>query len=413
MKFDWQKILVIILFVVAVGLFGFFIYWFFWRTFLTPSATSPVATTTISQLTEAETGGVKNIYQSPTGGLPTEETISGTAPSEAAPTAGTVASGQQATLLTPYPVYYPTLLTSGKIAYYDKRDGKFYEVDGEGNATAIGDQIFYNVSNAIFDNNGRRAVIEYPDGSNIVYDFTAKKQYTLPSHWDDFQFSATGEKITFKNIGLNPENRFLVTSKYDGSETKIIETIGYNADKVQVNWSPNSQIVATYSEGQDASRSEIYFIGQNNENFKSMTVEGRDFRGLWSPSGNLMVYSVYDPNNNYKPQIWVAGSSGDDVGANRQKISLQTWADRCSFASETALYCSVPQTMPAGAGLEPQVLNGVKDEIWEIDLTTGTKTLVASPDNVGYFNQIMANPDNPDELYISSRYSDRLYKINL
>lgn len=412
MKLDWQKILVMILFVVAVGLFGFFIYWFFWRTFLYPSATV-TTTTTPGQLTEAETGGVRNIYQTPTGTLPEGGTATGTVPSAVVPIFGTTATGKQATLLTQYPAYYSALLTNGKIVYYDRRDGKFYEVDSNGNSTAIGDQVFYNVSNATFDNSGRRAVIEYPDGSNIVYDFTAKKQYTLPAHWADFEFSDTGEKITFKNIGLNPENRFLVTSKYDGSETKIIETIGYNADKVQVNWSPNNQIVATYAEGRDASRSEIYFIGQNNENFKSMVVEGRDFRGLWSPSGNLMVYSVYDPGNDYKPQLWIAGSSGDEVGANRQKISLETWADRCSFASETKLFCSTPQTMPVGAGLEPGVLNNVRDDIWEVDLTTGQKTLVASPDNVGYFNQVMANPDNPDELYISSRYTDRLYKISL
>ena len=67
MKFDWQRIGVIILFIASIFLFGFFIYWFFWQPLLGP-ATTPTATTT-GQLTGAGAAGQRT-YATGTSGLP-------------------------------------------------------------------------------------------------------------------------------------------------------------------------------------------------------------------------------------------------------------------------------------------------------------------------------------------------------
>lgn len=411
MQFDWKKIGVMALFVLAVFFFGFFIYYFFWRPVFGPVIVGEVATTTTGVLPGATTGGTRTTT-TPAGGLPSSITQTGTTGAAVGVTQP-VLGVTPANVLVNDPAYFSSMTKDGKIAYYNSQDGKFYRVDASGNIVALSDQTFFNVSNAVFDHAGQKAVIQYPDGSNTIYDFATAKQITLPKHWQDFEFSPTDQNIVFKNIGLDPANRFLVTAKYDGTNLRIIEPIGENAGLVHPNWSPNDQVVATYNTSKDANSSEIFFIGQNNENFKSLTVEGRDFRGVWSPDSNKMLYSVYDPNNDYKPQLWISDANGDSIGNNRQKISLNTWADRCTFAGNDIALCSAPETMPFGAGLEQQVTTGISDQVWAINLQTGQTALVAKPTNVSAIGNIMFSASSPNDLFLSGKYDNKIYKINL
>ena len=405
----WQRIGVIILFFLAVAMFGFFLYWFFWKPILAPEAPSPTITTTTG-LIGAGPAGTRTTSTIIGGGLPGGAITIGGATTTVTVTLGTPTNAQ---LLVKDPALFSRITTGGQIVYYNATDQKFYRVDSNGNIVSLSDQVFYNVQNAVFDSSGDKAVIQYPGGFNIVYDFARNKQITLPSHWQDFEFAPNNETISFKNIGLDPENRFLVTAKYDGSNTKIIEQIGDNANKVQPNWSPNSQIVATYTEGKDATRSDVYFLGQNNENFKSMVVEGRDFRGLWSPSGDNMLYSVYDPANDFTPQLWIVSASGDSIGDNRQKINLQTWADSCTFASETIALCSVPQTMPANAGLDQRVLAGIPDDLYAVNLASGATQLISTPDSITQIKQVMYSANSVDKIFITDNYTNNIYQISL
>jgi len=411
MQLDWKRIGVMALFVLAVFFFGFFIYYFFWLPILGPAAPIQTATTTTGVLPGAGTGGSRATTTG-AGGLPSSITQAGTTATGAGITQP-ILGVQPADILVNDPTQFSSVTKSGQIVYYNSKDSKFYRVDASGNIIALSDQQFFNVSNAVFDHAGGKAVLQYPDGSNTIYDFATGKQITLPKHWQDFQFAPSDQEIVFKNIGLDPENRFLVTAKYDGTNLRIIEPIGENADLVHPNWSPNNQIIATYNTSKDANTSEIFFMGQNNENFKSLTVEGRDFRGTWSPDSNRMLYSVYDPNNNYAPQLWISDASGDNIGNNRQKISLNTWADRCTFAGNDIALCSAPQTMPYGAGLEPQVLAGIPDQVWAINLQTGQTALVAQPDNVSSIGNVMFSATSPNNLFITSQTDNKIYKINL
>ncbi len=414
MKFDWQRIGVIILFIASIFLFGFFIYWFFWRPLIGPSTTAtPTVTSTIGGLTGAGSAGSRTTTASIIGGL-TGAGV-GNIPTDLNPSPGTSPSkGIDANLLINNPANFASMSKSGQLCYYNPNDGKLYKVDAAGNNQVIVDKTFYNLSNATFDSSCAKVILNYPDGSNIVYDLSNNKQYTLPAHWQNFSFSDTGNQIAFKNIGLDVENRFLVAANYDGTQAKIIEQLGENAYKVNTNWSPNNQVVATYVEGLDASRSQVYFIGQNNENFKSMIVEGRDFKGIWSPSGNRMLYSVYDPNNNYKPALWISDAYGETTGSNRQKIALETWADKCTFASNNFALCIVPQSMPNGAGLDRNnLMSGIADSVYAVNLINGTTALVATPNNITNISSLYFSTNSPNDVFLISKDNGYVYKINI
>jgi len=413
MQQNWQKILLISLFVGAVILFALLLYFFFFKPIFLPSpptVVTPAATTTPGQLPGAGTGGVTPTTGGAAGGLTPSGQVIITPTTVPSP----IAQGglTEITPITTQATYFSTLSSDGQLTYYNNADGKFYRVDANGKITAYSDKVFNSVSNVVWSNSRDKAVLQYPDGSNILYDFASDKQYTLPKHWQEFSFSPNDQQIAFKNMAIDQENRFLAITKYDGSNAKIIEEIGGSENNFTVNWSPNNQMVATFQESKDGARSEVYFIGLNNENFKSMVVEGRGFSGIWSPTGDKMLYSVYTAENGYTPTLWASSASGDAIGANRQPINLQTWAEKCSFADNNTVYCAVPSQMPYGASVDPTITLNIKDNIFKIDLTTGVQKLVAVPEGNHTVGQLFSDASG-NYLYFSDANNNQIYKINL
>ncbi len=357
----------------------------------------------------------------PEAGLPTAGPgVPGVAPPPVPgvlPVAPKIAQGgpTETTPLTERAVKSAALSGDGRtVAYYDEADGKFYRVGADGKVSALSGKKFFNVDTITWAPGARRAILEYPDGANVMYDFERDEQVTLPKHWEDYDFSPTGDQIISKSIGVNPDNRWLVVANADGSEARAIEALGENADKVTVAWSPNDQVVAFSETGraQGFDASEVYLVGKNHENFKSLIVEGRDFRPLWSADGKQVLYSVYNSENGYRPTLWIAGGEGDDIGANRHSIGLDTWADKCTFTNATTVYCAVPTSLQEGIGLQPTLAVGVPDQIYRIDVAAGTKTLVGSPAENASISRLIVGDDGR-YLYYTDAQSGILRQMRL
>lgn len=283
---------------------------------------------------------------------------------------------------------YPSLNAGGDFRYYNANDGKFYRVLPNGQIQSLSDQIFYNAQKVTWAKNKNEAVIEYPDGSKIVYNFDTNKQVTLPKHWQDFSFSADGSQIAAKSMGLDPANRWLVTVNSDGTGAKLIEPMGDNADKVTMDWSPNQQVVAFSQTGepQGGERREVLFVGLNGENFKSAIVEGSGFQPHWSTTGKKLLYSVYSSRSDFKPELWLVDSYGDSIGNNRQSLKINTWADKCTFSNDNTAFCAVPKNLPTGAGMSPGIAAYNYDDLYKIDLKTGLKTPIPLNGNYNVTN---------------------------
>lgn len=412
MRFDWKKVAVLFAIIAAAGLMVFLIYFFFFRSTTITPIQNQTATST-GQLSPITDETIKRIIASDLAGLVTNTKNLISEQPTTTSTPDNVARGSltKTTALTNNAALYTTKGTNGVI-YYNAAKNRFEQVDANGNITVFNNKLFYNVSNVTWSNNSNKAILEYPDGSKIIYDFTQNKQVTVPKHWEEFSFSPNDQNIAFKSIALDVENRFLAVSKSDGSETKAIEAIGGVENNVQVNWSPNNQMVATVSEGLGVDRSNIYFVGLNEENFKLMVVEGRDFQGQWSPDGDLMLYSVYDPQENYKPQLWISKASANEIGNNRQRLNLETWSDKCVFANNTQVICAASKELPNGAGLAPEIDQEIADNLYSIDLQSGSKKILAIPDNnIDITNLIVS--DDGNYLFFNSTADNKLYKINL
>jgi hypothetical protein len=408
----FKKIFLIIGFLALVVVMGYLL----WKLFFQPAGQTPTATTTPlggsgfpsagpGTGTGEDTGGPGNLP----GGqdfIPSGSDLIGE------PSATALGGLTKTTALSPGSTLGSTLGGDGRIQYYNPEDGRFYRLDADGNLNPLSDKVFHEVKDVTWAPDKNQAILEYPDGSKILYNFQTKKQVTLPSHWKDFSFSPASDQIVSKSIGLDPDNRWLMVSNEDGSQAKALEAIGENADKVYPAWSPGKQIVAMYTKGVDFDRQEIFFVGLNGENFKSTVVEGRGLEYEWSTTGDRLLYSVYHTRDDLKPRLWIVDAASDTISQNRRSFDLQTWASKCTFSSNTEIYCAVPENLEKGAGLFPELADRTKDDLYKIDLKTGTKKLIAVPDGTYNISQIMV-PGNQNYLYFTDKATGMIYKINL
>jgi len=238
----------------------------------------------------------------------------------------------------------------------------------------------------------------------------------LPRNWQDFSWNGTGGQIIFKSISDYAENNWLAIANPDGSQSKPIEHLGDNADKVTVSWSPNNQVVAFSSTGQPRGvwEQEILLIGQHQENFRSLIIDGRGFEPKWTPQGDKLVYSVYSAEFSYQPRLYLVDAQGDEIGRNKKNLGLATWAHKCTFNQNgTTLYCAVPKELPEGAGLVLELAEDARDDFYQIDVATGNISFLAEGAMGGYNVQEMYLSDDETYLYFVDKSTQKLRYLKL
>ncbi|MBI4142665.1 hypothetical protein HY480_02205 [Candidatus Uhrbacteria bacterium] len=412
---DRRKIIGIIGLIAVVALFGAGIYFlFFRRTPAEAPPTPPIVTpvpVNIPGLPPPTRVGPPGAFV-PTPAAPGVPTIA--APEAAAPTPIATGGVTAVRAISEQSAAFVRLASDGRPNYYDSASGRFYRVGADGKPTLLSDRTFPSVSGIAWAPSDDRAILEFPDGANILYDFRTNSQVTLPAHWEDFSFATDGTRIAGKSIGLDRENRWLFAADPDGNNFQAVEPLGTNANRVTVEWSPNNQVVAFSNTGNTIGdeRQQIVVIGLHGENFPGIVVEGQGFQPRWSPSGAHILYSAAHSSNDYRPELWFVGGAGDGIGSNRQRIRVNTWADKCTFASETTVYCAVPEELPRGYGLEPSLADRIPDTVERIDLATGVRTTVGTPATDASIRDLTITPDG-STLYYTAKQDGRLYEMRL
>ena len=406
-----KKILMATGFLLVVVLIGYLLYTTFFQPTAPPEETSPAITDG-----EPDTGTLPGSGEAGDRTLipdPEDPDAAGLPDSPVSPIA--IGGLTETTSLTLTGVDSPQLGADGQsLNYYDPSDGRFYTVDRDGNIRALTNNTFPNTDSIVWANDSSQAIVEFPDGANVVVNMGTGDAVTLPTHWEDFDFAPHNQQIISKSIGVDPSNRWLVISNPDGSGAETIAALGNNADKVDVNWSPNDQVVAFSDTGVTVSgfgRKQFLAIGKNQENFPGLVVEGLFFDPIWNDTGSKILYSTSGPASNYQPQIWVTDGQSNTLGDNRRSIALNTWADKCTFQGDIA-YCAVPKNLPEGSGLQRRLAIGEPDAIYRVDTRSGSTQIVGEPDNPTSMTNLNVSADG-STLFYQDAINGRLESIRI
>ncbi len=283
------------------------------------------------------------------------------------------------TRLTTSSVVSPSII-GNSIGYYDPNDGRFYSIDADGRVLPISDAKFLGAESVLFSQDAESAILEFPDGSNILYNLDEGRQITMPSHWEDFGFSPQGDELIGKAIA-DPNNGQLVVMNTNGTQARSVAELGPNEGKVDVMWSPNGEFLALSNTGQAQAgfgRRAVLLIDQNGDAPGSIIVDGTNFSAKWTPLGQHLVYSTSNPANRERPSLWYVKATGDEIGEERKDLGVATWIEKCAFRDDTFLICAVPKTIPDFQGYDYR-LSESADDVYEINLLTGRSTLLAEP----------------------------------
>jgi len=401
---DKKRILIAVGFSVLCLALGYLIYFFFFKSASTdePLGTEPTATTTTpGEFPQSGQGGIRSTSTPSTTDLPTSLTRPSTT------------TGEERGVVTQVVSDQIQGAKSDKVGmrYYNAQDGKFYRIGTDGRPIPLDDTTFFNVQNVNWAPQKNEGILEYPDGSNIYYNFDTRAQVTLPKHWEEFSFAPGSDKVAAKSMGISSEGNWLITAAPDGQGVKLVESLGTNANRVEVNWSPNQQIIATSRTGDPlgSDQEQVLFVGQNKENFKSITVEGRGLTSEWSPTGNKLLYSVYSDRSDYKPELWIVNSQPGNAGTERKLLNVNTWADKCTFQDERYVYCGIPNDLQRGAGFVPEIANNVPDTLYKIDIQTGAKTPI--PMNETHVVDTIFLGEDGQTLYFTDKNQSGLFRV--
>lgn len=414
---DKKRLIIAFVFIIVCVLIGYAMYRvFFVKTKPTQLRTPPQTEKTGQQLPTIGPGEIPTVSETKPATLPLVETKPIVTP--------VTTLGEKQGVITATPgvkavtqaidVMVKGVIAAGgsSVKFYNEQDGRFYRLLPDGTTVPLSDQVFFNVQKVTWSPKNNETILEYPDGANIYYNFDAKRQVTLPKHWEEFSFSSLGDKIAAKSIGLNPENRWLIAASPDGSSIKLIEPIGENANKVTVDWSPNKQVVALSRTGEPlGERQEVLLVGLNGENFKSLVVEGRGLQTKWSPQGKKLLHSVYNSRNDYKPELWIVDAETDTVGQNRTLLNINTWASKCAMSDERFIYCGVPTDLQTGAGFAPEIANTTPDQLYKIDTATGLKTAIPLEDT--YTIDTITISEDGKTLFFTDKNKSGVFKVNI
>lgn len=370
---SWQKqILLVVVFVIGTVLMA----WVVWAVLLRP-LNQPRVNENQNMNTPGVNGTLPNINDST--GLTNRPPASNT--NQTLPTISTVAAGGE-TLETQIVDHGTASLHGGAsgVQFYDEQDQRFYRLDPNGNAVRLSDQQFFEATDVTFSPTGDQAIISYPDSYHILYNFNNGQQVTLPKEMNEFSFSNDGRQIAFEyEVEGAQEQNFIGISNPDGTNIQAVEPLGEKEVDVSIEYAPHQEVVATYREGVDADRQEVFFIGKNNENFPSLKTNGRNFEGRYTPNGRQMLYSVYNADSNYQPELHIVNAQGNQIGSGNFNLGIKTWSDKCAFGSGTTIYCGVPMNLERGAGLYRELADDNPDELIRIDTTTGQHQRIAIP----------------------------------
>lgn len=263
-------------------------------------------------------------------------------------------------------VYNPS---SGSIKYYLKQNGWVVSSLPDGSsATTISNTTISGIQQVVWSPSTTNVILFLQDGTKELYNYSTHQPTFLKNGVSAVGFSPDGGSVVFY------DNTDPATPAID-----ILNLSSMNQQQISSNiflepafsWKGNNLFVESVTPN-------LYRRPKNLDVYNTSTQKWSNvFNGVYgfgdkiSPDGNTILYSqtqVYGQNLDLFVHSATTGGERD--------LQVATIPEKCAFASNTLVYCAVPDSWPSFPQLPEDYNSGsiqTTDSFWAIDLTTGQK----------------------------------------
>lgn len=310
-----------------------------------------------------------------------------------------------------------TLDETGKIKYFDQKEGNIWQAqpDGSGAAQlslgAVGD-----LTKVLWSKDKDKALIASYDSKTggeqfYSYDGATGKTWKLDEHITDACWHPEQDKIIYKYTDLEKKTGGIYVSDSNGTNYKEILPYAIKAELTPI---PQKNKVAFYPTPSAYQESSINNISLDGG--KSVHVLGGycGLNILYSPEGNkaIISYTVYRAGTLTELALIGEGVYG------MKRLETPTIVEKCVWAKNNVnIFCAVPASLRAGTVMPDDWYAGrvsTQDSFFKINATTGEKTKLAGFEEfvVSYDVSNLILSEKEDKLFFTNRRDGKLYSID-
>ncbi|MEM2954987.1 MAG: hypothetical protein QW625_03515 [Candidatus Nanoarchaeia archaeon] len=310
----------------------------------------------------------------------------------------------------------PTVDEAGKeIKFYSKDNGNLYKVKFDGtNLTKISSANLAGILKILWSPNKESIISYFQEDEKIkkyLHNYQSGQSSLLKEEIEQAVWSPDGTKIVVQSF--NPENKTNTISIADANGQNLKPIFQTRIKDLLLEWSTIDKI-SLKTKPSGLSEGLLLVINPDNGEFHSVLNGIYGLNIKWSPLGNFLIYSATTIEGK-KPQLF----SIDQNGQNKKTLGLSTIIEKCVFSQDNrTLFCALPKKVSENAVWPDDYYKGLvatADEFYKINLDTGEKDLMFSPDPLdkNYDATDMFLTPEEDYLIFINKRDGLLYSLNL
>lgn len=309
------------------------------------------------------------------------------------------------------------------LRYVDMATGNIYQTFlDQIDERKFSDTTIPNVHEAFFGDNGNSVIMRYlkPDGKTIstfAGSFPKEVIGGDSSSGNEIKGSFLPENITNLVTSFDQSQIFYLFNAKDMAVGITGSPTGEN--KVQIfdssftewlpEW-PNPNLITVTTKASYAVPGYMYAINPSRKDFKKVMGGVRGLTTLTSPDGSKVLYS----NNTMSVNLY------DINSLSTRNIPIKTLAEKCVWTNDSSnVYCAVPKPENSGSQYPDIWYQGevsFSDDIWKINIESGTATRILDPINQGNSRidaiKLSLNKNN-DYLFFVNKIDSYLWGLEL
>jgi len=302
-----------------------------------------------------------------------------------------------------------------KIKYYSKENGNIYRVNFNGTELSkISAANLAGIVSLIWSPDKNKVLGTFQQNDSIkkyLHDYQNGKDTVLNDSIGQAAWSPDGAKIAVQSYDSASGTNTISTANADGNGLKAV--FQTRLKDIILEW-PTIDKISIKTPVSGLSDGLVLTVNPDDGTFKKIINGLFGLNIKWSPLGDKFIYSTTSSDGK-NLNIFSASQNGE----NSKALRISTLVEKCVFSKDDrTIFCAVPQKLSGNAVWPDDYYKGltsVSDQLFKINLDTGEKTLLFSPDPAGKSydaSNFFLSPQE-DYLFFINRKDGMLYGLKV